>query len=83
MTEMATIKVPRQVRDHVRDAAKAGGVTQGQLIEELLRERRRAQFWAELEAAVPDREYLDSLGEADAAFAADAEDAIARFESGE
>lgn len=80
---MATIKVPRQVRDHVRDAAKAGGVTQGQLIEDLLRERRRAQFWSELEAEVPDREYLDSLDEADAAFAADAEDAIVRFESGE
>lgn len=80
---MATIKVPRQVRDHVRDAARAASVTQGQLIEDLLRERRKAQFWAGLEAEVPDRAYLDSLDEADAAFAADTEEAIARFESGE
>lgn len=79
------IKVPRMVRDQVRDAAKAAHVTQGQLIEELLREHRKAQFWAALDAESPDQEYLDSLTEADAAFAAEAEagDAIARFEAGE
>ena len=82
MTEMATIKVPRLVRDQVRDAAQAAHVTQGQLIEELLRQRRKAQFWAALDNETPDREYLDSVTEADVAFAADTEDAIARFEDG-
>lgn len=82
MTEMATIKVPRAVRDQVRDAARAAHVTQGQLIEELLRQHRKAQFWAALDAETPDQEYLDSVAEADAAFAADTEDAIAGFEAG-
>lgn len=58
-------------------------MTQGQLIEELLREHRKTQFWAALEAESPDQEYLDSLDEVDAAFAADAEDAITHFEAGE
>lgn len=80
MTEMATIKVPKEVRDDVRDAARADHVTQGQLISELLQQRRKAQFWAALEAETPDQEYLDSLDEADAAFASDAEEAIVRFE---
>ncbi|MFT4235657.1 MAG: hypothetical protein QM607_11750 [Microbacterium sp.] len=79
---MATIKVPRRVRDHVRDAAKAVGVTQGQLIEDMLLERRKAQFWAKLESESPDQEYLDSLAEADAATLPDADDQITRFESG-
>jgi|UPI00040DE6C2 hypothetical protein len=81
MTEMATIKVPRAVRDQVRDAAHADHVTQGQLIEQMLGERRKARFWAALEAETPDKEFLDSLDEADSAFAADAEDAIERFEA--
>jgi hypothetical protein len=80
---MATIKVPRGVRDHVRDAARAAHLTQGQLIEEMLQVRRRAEFWAALEAETPDQEYLDELAEADASFAADTEDSIARFEAGE
>lgn len=79
---MATIKVPRAVRDQVRDAARAAHVTQGQLIEELLRQRRKAQFWAALDTETPDQEYLDSVAEADAAFAVDTEDAIAGFEAG-
>lgn len=83
MTDMATIKVPRVVRDHVRNAARAAHVTQGQLIEEMLDQRRKAEFWAALEAETPDQEYLDELAEADAAFAADTEDYIARFEAGE
>jgi hypothetical protein len=83
MTEMATIKVPRLVRDSVRDAARAAHVTQGQLIEQMLQARRKAEFWAALEAEAPDQEYLDELAEADAAFGADAEDYIARFEAGE
>lgn len=58
-------------------------MTQGQLIEELLREYRKAQFWAALEAESPDQEYLDSVEEADAAFVGEAEDAIMRFEAGE
>lgn len=82
MTEMATIKVPRRVRDKVRDAARAAHVTQGQLIEDLLRERRKAQFWASLESEIPDREYLDELDEVDQAFAADTESAIADYEAG-
>lgn len=83
MTDVATIKVPRVVRDRVRDAARAAHLTQAQLIEEMLEERRKAEFWAALEAETPDQEYLDDLAEADAAFAGDAEESIARFEAGE
>lgn len=82
MTEMATIRVPRVVRDRLRDAAKAAHVTPGQLIEEMLDQRRKAGFWAALEAETPDREYLDELAKADTAFASDAERSIDRFESG-
>ena len=49
----------------------------------MLEERRKAEFWAALEAETPDQEYLDDLAEADAAFAGDAEESIARFEAGE
>ena len=83
MTDLATIKVPRAVRDSVRDAARAAHLTQGQLIEEMIEQRRRSEFWAALEAETPDEEYLDGLGEADAAFIDDAEDSIARFEAGQ
>jgi len=83
MTDVATIKVPRVVRDRVRDAARAAHLTQAQLIEEMLEERRKAQFWAALEAETPDQEYLDDLAEADSAFAGDAEESIARFEAGQ
>ena len=58
-------------------------MTQGQLVEEMLDLRRKAEFWAALEAETPDQEYLDDLAEADAAFAGDAEESIARFEAGE
>ena len=74
MSQMATIKVPRAVRDRVRDAARAAHLTQGQLIEQMLRERRRAAFWAALEAEAPDQGYLDELAEADAAFLGDADE---------
>ena len=83
MTEMATIKVPREIRDHVRDAARAERLTQGQLIEQLLQQRRKDQFWAALEAEVPDEEYLTELKETDAAFIEDTETAIADFEAGQ
>ena len=83
MTEMATIRVPRVVRDRLRDAAKAAHLTQGQLVEEMLDQRRTSEFWAALEAETPDREYLDELAQADTAFARDAEQSIARFESGQ
>lgn len=83
MTDVATIKVPRVVRDRVRDAARSAHLTQGQLIEEMLEQRRKAEFWAALEAETPDREYLDGLAEADAAFAGEAEESIARFEAGQ
>lgn len=83
MTDVATIKVPRVVRDRVRDAARAAHLTQAQLIEEMLEERRKAEFWAALEAETPDQEYLDDLVEADTAFAGDTEESIARFEAGQ
>lgn len=83
MTDVSTIKVPRAVRDRVRDAARAAHLTQGQLIEQMLDQRRKAEFWAALEAETPDQEYLDELAEADAAFADDAEQGIARFEAGQ
>ena len=57
-------------------------LTQGQLIAELLREHRKAEFWATLESETPDRDYLDQLDEADRAFVADAESAIAAYEDG-
>lgn len=82
MTEMATIRVPRVVRDRLRDADTAAHLTQGQLIEEMLGQRRKAEFWAALEAEIPDKEYLDDLAEADAAFAGDAEESIGQFEAG-
>ncbi len=83
MAELATIRVPRVVRDRLRDAAKAAHLTQGQLIEEMLDQRRKSEFWAALEAETPDREYLDELAQADTAFSSDAERSIARFESGQ
>lgn len=83
MIDVATIKVPRAVRDRVRDAARAAHLTQAQLIEEMLEERRKATFWAALEAETPDQEYLDELAEADEAFVGDAAGLIARFEAGQ
>lgn len=73
MADMVTIKVPREVRDGVR----AARLTQGQLIEEMLEARRKAEFWKALEAETADEEYLAELAEADTAFAADAEESIA------
>lgn len=83
MTDVAIIKVPRLVRGRVRDAARAAHLTPAKLIEEMLDDRRKAEFWAALEAGIPDQEYLDDLAEADAAFAGDAEASIARFEAGQ
>jgi hypothetical protein len=83
MTEMAAIRVPRVVRDRLRDAAKAAHMTQGQLVEEMLDLRRKAEFWAALAVENPDREYLDELAEADAALAGGAEESLARFEAGQ
>ncbi len=83
MTEMATIRVRRVVRDRLRDAAKAAHLTPGQLIEEMLDQRRKAAFWAALEAEAPDRGYLDELAETDAVFIADAEERLAQFEAGQ
>jgi hypothetical protein len=40
------------------------------------------KFWAALEKMHAHQEYLNGLAEADRAFAADAEQAIAEFESG-
>ena len=82
MTDVTSIKVPRVVRDRVRDAARAAHLTQAQLIEEMLEERRKAEFWAALEAETPDQEYLDDLAEADTALAGEAEESIVRFEAG-
>lgn len=42
----------------------------------------KAEFWGALESETPDTEYLDELAEADQAFAADTESAIADFEAG-
>lgn len=83
MTEMATIRVPRVVRDRLRDAAKAAHLTPGQLIEEMLDQRRKAAFWAALEAETADQLYRDELAEADAVFVADAEERLAQFEAGQ
>ncbi|MGL4174282.1 MAG: hypothetical protein ACRCTR_09495 [Actinomycetota bacterium] len=80
---MATIKVPREVRDQVRNAARAAQLTQGQLIEKMLEQRRRAEFWATLEAEVPDQAYLTELVEADGVLITDAEVSIAQFEAGQ
>lgn len=80
---MATIRVPRVVRDRLRDAAKAAHVTQSRLIEEMLDQRRKSELWAALEAEAPDREYLDELAQADSAFSSDTERSIALFESGQ
>lgn len=55
MTGMATIKVPRVVRDRLRGVAREGCLTQAQLIEEMLEKGRKAEFWAALEAETPTR----------------------------
>lgn len=81
MTEMATIKVPREVRDGVRTAARAAHLTQGQLIEEMLRDRRKAEFWSGLEGEVADEKYLRELADDDAALP-DTEEQITRYEAG-
>jgi hypothetical protein len=47
----------------------------------MLEQRRKAEFWAALEAETPDREYLEELSEADSAFMVDAENAIEQFET--
>lgn len=83
MTDMATIKVTRALRDRVRDAAREADLTQGQLIEQLLIQREKALFWEKLEQETPDQEYLDALEEADAAFVTDVDEAIQRFEAHE
>ncbi|MGO1320290.1 MAG: hypothetical protein ACTMIK_08565 [Galactobacter sp.] len=41
---MTTIEVPEEVRDQVRDAAVEEHMTQGQLIAQLLQQRRTALF---------------------------------------
>ena len=58
-------------------------MTQGQLVEEMLDLRRKAEFWAALEAETPDQEYLDELAETDPALAGDADESLARFEAGQ
>ena len=58
-------------------------MTQGQLVEEMLDLRRKAEFWAALQAETPDQEYLDELAEADLALAGDADESLARFEAGQ
>lgn len=83
MAGLATIRVPRVVRDRLRDAAKADHLTQGQLIEEMLDQRRKAAFWAALEAETADQVYREELVEADEAFIADAEERLAQFEAGQ
>ncbi|SPD85582.1 hypothetical protein [Micropruina glycogenica] len=83
MAGLATIRVPRVVRDRLRDAAKAAHLTQGQLIEEMLDQRRKAAFWAALEAETADQVYREELVEADEAFIADAEERLAQFEAGQ
>ena len=83
MTEMATIRVPRVVRDRLRDAAKAAHLTPGQLIEEMLDQRRKAAFWAALEAETADQVYREELVAADEAFIAEAEERLAQFEAGQ
>jgi hypothetical protein len=54
----------------------------GQLSKEMLARNRRDGFWATVETEVPDQEYLDETAAWDAAFAADTETYIARFEAG-
>jgi antitoxin MazE7 len=83
MTGMATIRVPRVVRDRLRDAAKAAHLTPGQLIEEMLDQRRKAAFWAALEAETADQVYREELVAADEAFIAEAEERLAQFEAGQ
>ena len=83
MAGLATIRVPRVVRDRLRDAAKAAHLTQGQLIEEMLDQRRKAAFWAALEAETADQVYREELVAADEAFIAEAEERLAQFEAGQ
>ncbi|WIY82370.1 hypothetical protein [Propionimicrobium sp. PCR01-08-3] len=83
MADMAVIKVPRAVRDDVRDAARAANLTPGQLIEQMLQARRHTELRTALETETPDHEYLDDLAEVDAVLLPDTEESIAQYEAGE
>ena len=49
----------------------------------MLDQRRKAAFWAALEAETADQVYREELVEADEAFIADAEERLAQFEAGQ
>ncbi len=73
MKALTSIKVPVETRDRLRDAARASGLTQGALIDQMLAEREEAEFWAALaDATAPT---ADELDEVDADFTATADDA--------
>jgi hypothetical protein len=74
MSTLTAIKIPILTRDHLRDAARAAGMSQGALIEQMLRDREDAQFWDALAASGPlDDEETAILAEGEAAGAADLE----------
>lgn len=76
MTDSSTstlIRVPASTRDRVREAARAEGVTFGQIIDHGLDLVERERFWERIGAIDPDPEYRRESDEWDAW--ADADDA--------
>jgi hypothetical protein len=73
MNPLTAIKVPIETRDRLRDAARAAGLTQGALIDQMLAQREEAEFWAALEEAPPPTSA--ELDEVDSDFVATADDA--------
>ena len=72
MSTLTTVKVSTQTQRKLRDRARHEGVSQSALIEQMLRDREEADFWAGMAGApVPTPEELD---EVDAAFIATARD---------
>jgi len=72
MSSLTTVKVSTQTQQKLRDCARQAGISQSALIEQMLRDREDADFWAGMAGApAPTPEELDDV---DAAFIATARD---------
>ena len=69
---MTTVKVSTNLHERLRDQARRAGLSQAALIDDLLRGREDADFWAALAAAPAPT--VKELDEVDAAFTATARD---------
>jgi len=72
MSTLTTVKVSTQTQRKLRDRARHEGVSQSALIEQMLRDREEADFWAGMAGAPASTP--EELDEVDAAFIATARD---------